>query len=111
MNDLVNKIFDFINCLGKTTKAWILVVVTLYLFGLCQDIAGWFAMKFVLSLIIVLPVLGLLLFMFVAWYSNKFFDKKDNVILIIIESLINTIRFVINGIKWVIEKIIGLLSK
>ena len=108
MKDLI---FNLINNLGKTTKAWILVVITLWLLSLCRDIAGWFAMKFVLSLIVVLPVLGLGLFMFVAWYTTKFFDKKDNVIMIIVESLINVLRLAINCVKLVINKIIKLLDK
>ena len=108
MKDLI---FNLINSLGKTTKAWILVVITLWLFSLCRDIAGWFAMKFILSLIVVLPVLGLALFMFVAWYTTKFFDKKDNVVMIIIESLINVLRAVLNCVKLLVNKIIKLLDK
>lgn len=108
MKDLI---FNLINNLGKTTKAWILVVVALWLLSLCRDIAGWFAMKFVLSLIVVLPVLGLALFMFVAWYTTKFFDKTDNVVMIIIDSLINVLQAVINCVKLVVNKIIKLLDK
>jgi len=49
--------------------------------------------------------------MFVAWYTTKFFDKTDNVVMIIVDSLINVLQAVINCVKLVVNKIIKLLDK